>query len=412
MEALDLKEQIQRKYVDKEQSEPTQQVENKSDEKEKLQQTEDGKKETQSEDVQSQKKEIKETSTEEQSEVKAEQPKEAELPKAEEKIIDPALSSLKSKTEENQNEPQIDEDLLNRRVEEKIKEGYISKKTGNEFIDWMLEQHEKGVNITKDWVHNKTKSYENYDISNPNDALKVVKENLMAQGFTAEEADWKANKKYSALTSGEFEEGDPEYKDAQMALRIDARAAKTNLQKSIEELAAPDGGLAQKGITEDELNQRVNQTINTHFDTISKDMSEYYNKNLSDYQKEVFSIGDSQIEFEVTPEMNKQVGEDFANYFSALDRLSVNKEGKTDAAKLRQNLLKLRYFDDIVSAAAKQSAEQSKKQFVEKEIKNTDKDTTATKQTPNSGQKPKIENYTNRSEFLKAQIEWQTKNKN
>ena len=403
METLDLKEQIQRKYVDKEESAQPEV----KDEKENVQPQEQPKEETsKAEDLQP-KEEVKKPVEE----IKETQPK-AET-KAEDKTIDSALSSLKNagKTEEKE-QPKIDEDFLNQKVQEKVKDGYIPKKTGNDFVDWVLEQHEKGVNITKDWVHNKTKSYEQYDISNPNQAMAVIREDLINQGFTSEEADWKISKKYSALTGDEYSPEDTEYKDAQMALRIDAREAKGKLQKTIEELNAPDGGVETRGLTEEELGKKVNETIDTHFQNVSKDMSEYYKSNLSDYKKESFTVGDTNVDFEITEDMNNQLQEDFANYYSALDRLSVNESGQTDAAKLRQNLLKLRYFDDIVTAIATQRESESKKDFVEKEVKHTEKSSTGTTQVPANGSKPKAENYNSRHDFLKAQIEWKAKNKN
>lgn len=325
--------------------------------------------------------------------------------------IESPISSLKNESPKTTEAPQLSEEEITKLLDERIKkDGYIkSSGTGNEFVDWVLQKHNEGLDLTSDLVHNYTKSYDNYDLSNPNQAVELVKQDLISKGYSPEEASWQVKKDYNALFSEDYEVTDNEYKDAEMSLKIAARESKSRLDASRQELAIPKGGLQQKGISQEEFDQQVAQTINSQYNQISQDMGAYYNKNLKGYEKEGFSFGESQIDFKVTPEMEAQISEDFANYYSQLDRLSMNKDGQIDPLKLRKLLLLTRYSDDIFKALSGQLADSTKRDFIESEVKHTERSND--KPQAIKTDKPNVKDYNNARDFLQAQLEYRAKQK-
>ena len=333
--------------------------------------------------------------------IKQETPKAESQPQEEIKKEAPQ-DALPSSLKPQEKKESFDEEAFLKIAQEK---GLIKKdefKTGHEVVDSILEKHLKeGVDWNKDLLHKWTDNIESYNIENQSEALELVRRRMQNEGFTKKQIDFKLKKDYQSLYDNIADED--EVNEALMQLSIDASGAKKEILKEREKYFIPEkNSQPTQTVYKEAL---VKESISKMYDDTRKDMSEYFDKNLSNYEKETFSIGDKSIEIKITPEMNEKVKDDFSNYFSLLDR-KAKENGDNPAEYLRKTILTVNYLDDILKTVADQFSAEAKESVVKDEILNVDDNKTKDSKTLKTVDPSQ---YPNRQAFLKAQIEQKIK---
>lgn len=324
----------------------------------------------------------------------------AEQPKVETPKVEMPKSSLKQETQKVE-KSEIPQEAFLKYAEEN---GYIKKdefKTGHEVVDSILEKWKEGVDWDRQKLHTWTDNIDSYSVDNQTEAMELVKRRLKSEGYNAKQVDFKLKKDYPALFDRDAD--DSEVEESLMQLSIDAQNAKKNILLEREKYFIPEKNTAQKEQEPVDKAKIVQESLTSMYEDTRQKMGEFYDANLKGYEKEVFSIGDKSIEFKVTPEMEQQVRDDFANYFEFLDK-KATAAGENSGAELRKLILVNNYLDDILKTVADQYEAVGKEEIVRDDLKNIPKETNAGSKSQKAVNPAE---FTTRHDFLKAQIEQQ-----
>lgn len=256
-------------------------------------------------------------------------------------------------------------------VEIKIEEALSSVKL-SPTIQKLIELEKNGHDITNPRFLSKLNAdYSKYNPYKKEDALELLKAAEMERNpkLTEKQAEERILLEYDELFSGDFEEGDREYKKVKIRMEKDAEAALTKLEESKVSLPA-----TNTKPTEQEIRQ---------YDALVKrgrgQFERVVRNHISNNNKIQFKYGNESIDFDLSDEEQAQIQSQIIKVYDSNPNGWLSEDGlnrglikEDELTKSIRNLVLLddKMLDKFLTKLAKNNKVEGKKEEI-KELKNS-----------------------------------------
>ena len=231
-----------------------------------------------------------------------------------------------------------------------------------------------GNNVDVDWF--KSEDGQLYlmdldEISVEDDALELNIEFLMdKEGFTLEEAEEELKFKYPNLFEEDPDEESSEYKAEYRKFIRDARSQLDILKNKKSELEVPFRASSSEGqIAEEDLDKAYQERFTQTYQQEAQMRSQIANELVKGRETTNLSIGDFELEYEMSPEVKDKIMSDLTD----LPRIGAQfvKDNKIDNDALFLFLALKNDAENILRIAANKKAAEARENTIKTEIKNS-----------------------------------------
>jgi hypothetical protein len=283
---------------------------------------------------------------------------------------DEGVKKEESTTETPTNTPKAEVDIesaVNEKINQLKESGeFVDKSTfeqklaekelKNEFLKQLAELDGGKGKVTKDFLREYLKDYDNIDIKKTDNAIGIVKEKLMkSENFDSELAQMEIEDKYNLLFDEDADKESREYLRQKKLLERDAELFLKQKKEEQQSLAltdpsSPDLEETKKKIFEDFSKEQVAKQRE-----IESAWKDYGTKLSNKIEKEVYEVDGHQFEITYTPEEKAQIADYVANAPKLIESFfdEVGGQKQLNEERFTKFVTKSKFFDKILESAVK-----------------------------------------------------------